>query len=52
MLQLIEGTILKLIEHEIVKLEPSAQEFALKELKLFSDMLIKYINDRMINKGE
>lgn len=47
MLQLLEGAILKYIESEIIKLEPSAQSFALKELKIFSDMLIKYINEKM-----
>lgn len=47
MLHLFEGAVLSLIEHELLKLEPSAQDFALKELKIFSDMLFKFINDKM-----
>lgn len=48
MLQLLEGSILRLIEHEIMALEPAAQEFALKELKIFSDMLIKFVNEKIL----
>ena len=42
-----EGAVLRLLEHELERLEPSAQAFALKELKLFSDMLFKFINDKI-----
>jgi hypothetical protein len=47
MLQLLEGALLKIIESEIVKLEPAAQSFALNELKIFSDMLFKYIDSKL-----
>lgn len=47
MLHLFEGSIISLIEHELNKLEPAAQEFALKELKLFCDMLFKFISEKV-----
>lgn len=51
MLHLLEGALLSMIENEIMKLEPAAQDFALKELKVFTDMLFKYINTKL-SKGE
>lgn len=47
MLQLLAPVIVSFIERELISLEPSAQQFALKELKLFSDSLFKYVNDKM-----
>lgn len=52
MLQLLTPVIVSFIERELISLEPSVQQFALKELKLFSDSLFKYVNDKMGTKGE
>ena len=47
MLQLLEGSILRLIENELSRLEPSAQQFALKELSIFTTILFKFIDSKM-----
>lgn len=52
MIQLLEGSILRMIENELSRLEPSAQQFALKELKIFTEMLFNFIDKKTEIKKE
>ena len=51
MLQLLTPVIVSFIERELLALEPAVQDFAIKELKLFSDSLFKYVNEKLVSKS-
>lgn len=50
MIQMVASALISLLERELMTLEKDAQDFAIKELNHFAEMLFKYAKEKIEDK--